>query len=49
MRHRAVAWLLERVFSRDRTEDLLRDLDLELTSFQGPSRGPLRSRLWYAR
>ena len=48
-RPRALVWVLERVFSRDRTEDLLQDLDLEFSSFQGPSRGPLRARLWYAR
>ena len=48
-RARAVAWLLERAYSRERTEDLLQDLDLEFRSFQGPARGPVRARLWYAR
>lgn len=48
-RSRALVWLLERVFTGARTEDLLQDLDLEFRSFQGPSRGPLRARLWYSR
>ena len=48
-RSRALVWILERVFSRDRAADLLQDLDLEFRSFQDPSRRPLGARLWYAR
>src|SRR5690606_25437224 len=48
-RTRTLSWLVGRVFSGERTDELLEDLEFEYHAYQGPARGAVRARLWYSR